>query len=272
MLIHSQDATEFEFIINLVYERRRIRLHDGKQQLIRARLEKRLRARGLETLGEYCDYLRETNDEAELGRLADALTTNFTSFLRERDHFEFLIQTALPAVLHQRKEFGIWSAACATGEEPYTIAFSLWDHYPLASGWNWRVHATDISTEALQKARQAIYPEDRLSTLPTDWWRRFFQKAQGKRRRFYRVKPCVVERMAFQQFNLLGRYSFPEIFPVIFCRNVMIYFDRPTQEQLVKRLCERLQGQGYLIVGHSDTLDGLHVPLRCLRPSIYQKL
>lgn len=266
----DQDS-DFDFIIRLVYERCRIRLHDGKHQLIKARLGKRMRRLGLETLGEYCDYLRQSGDEEELTHLVDALTTNYTHFLREKDHFEFLVGTALPGLLKGQKKFQIWSAACATGEEPFTIGFYLAEHFPLMSGWDWRIQATDVSTQALARAQQGIYAEERLTSLPPGWGPKFFQKGQRDWEGYYRVKPDLQERLHFQQVNLLGQYSFAEPFQVIFCRNVMIYFDRPTQEQLVQRLAQCLVPNGYLLIGHSESLNGLDLGLRCLRPSIYQK-
>lgn len=272
MPIQTEEATDFEFIINLVYERCRVRLHEGKHQLIRARLGKRMRALGIATLGEYCDLLRRNEGAAELTHMVDALTTNFTNFLREKDHFEFMIQTALPELLAERKQFKIWSAACATGEEPFTISFFLADRYPPELGWDWQVLASDISTKALGHARRAIYAQERLSTLPPGWWPRFFQKGHGQWEGHYRVKPHITTRVDFQQLNLLGPYNFSDQFPVIFCRNVMIYFDRPTQEQLVRQLARHLPPKGYLLIGHSESLNGLQLPLRCVRPSIYQKL
>lgn len=271
MPTQTNEASDFEFIIHLIYERCRIRLHDGKQQLIKARLAKRMRHHGFETLGQYCDYLRRTNDEGELTHMVDALTTNYTHFLREKDHFEFLVGTALPGLLNGRRKFQVWSAACATGEEPYSIGFYLSEHFPLHGGWDWRVQASDISTKALSKAQQAVYAEERLESLPADWWRKYFQKGQRDWEGHYRVKPALQERLTFKQVNLLGNYTFAEPFEVIFCRNVMIYFDRATQEQLVRRLAQFLVPKGYLLIGHSESLNGLDIGLRCLRPSIYQK-
>jgi len=209
--------------------------------------------------------------EEELTHMVDALTTNYTQFLREKDHFEFLVGTALPGAVKGRKRFNVWSAACATGEEPYSIAFYLNEYFPTVGAWDWNVHATDISTKALDKARQAVYPQDRLSSLPQEWWRKYFQKGLREWDGHYRVKPQLRERIHFRQINLLGNYTFPEPFEVIFCRNVMIYFDRPTQEQLVQRLAQFLIPGGYLLIGHSESLNGLNIGLRCLKPSIYQK-
>jgi len=268
----TDETKDFDFIVNLIYDRCRIRLHDGKQQLIRARLGKRMRHHGFESLGQYCDYLRSSGDETELTHMVDALTTNYTQFLREKDHFEFLVNTALPALLPKNPgRFHVWSAACATGEEPYSLGFYLSEHYARTSGWDWRILATDISTKALGTAQQAVYPVERLNSVPSEWWRKYFQKGHGKWEGHCRIKPELSELVTFRQINLLGSYSFTERFPVIFCRNVMIYFDRPTQEQLVRKLTEFLQPKGYLLIGHSESLNGLDIGMRCLRPSIYQK-
>lgn len=268
----AQEAADFEFIIALVYERSRIRLHDGKQSLIRARLGKRVRHLQFKTLGEYCDYLRNTGDEEEITHLVDALTTNFTNFLREEDHFQFLVREGLPSVLPSgQRRFNVWSAACSTGEEPYSLALYLAEHYPLLEGWDWRIFATDISTKALAKAERGVYDQDRLDPVPQAWLRKHFQRGLGEWEGHCRVKPSLAERVRFQQLNLLGRYAFKGTFEIIFCRNVMIYFDRQTQEQLVNQLAQRLAPKGYLIIGHSESVTGLKVPFTCLRPSIYQK-
>ncbi len=268
----TEEAASFDYIISLIYERSRIRLHDGKQSLIRARLGKRMRLHGFQTLTAYCDFLRSDADEEEMTHVVDALTTNFTAFLREKDHFDFLVQEALPALLPPgQKQFRIWSAACATGEEPYSLACYLSEFYPPAAGWNWRILATDISTKALGKARQAIYPLERLDAVPPDWRRRYFQRGTGEWAGSCRVKPALVERVEFRQLNLLEPYTVQDSFPVVLCRNVMIYFDRPTQEQLVCNLHRFLVPRGYLLIGHSESLNGLSIGMRCLKPSIYQK-
>jgi chemotaxis protein methyltransferase CheR len=272
MRTQTDESAAYEFIIALIYERCRVRLHDGKQELIRARLGKRMRHHGFQTLAEYCDFLRHGAGEDEFTLVVDALTTNFTSFLREVDHFEAMVQEALPATLDGRKRFAVWSAACSSGEEPYSIAFYLFEHFPPADGWDWHILATDISTKALGKAQQAIYGENQVASIPPVWLRRYFQRGLGQREGQYRIKPHVAERVTFRHINLLSDYDITEVFPVIFCRNVMIYFDRPTQQQLVDRLTRQLAPRGCLLVGHSESLAGTNSSLRCLRPSIYQKV
>jgi chemotaxis protein methyltransferase CheR len=270
---HARDeAQDFDFIINLVYERSRIRLHDGKEQLIRARLGKRMRMLGFEDLSAYCDHLKRGASDDEITHVVDALSTNFTNFLREREHFDFMISTALPATLGPgQKRFQVWSSACSTGEEPYTIAFFLAHHYPPSEGWEWKILATDISTRALGKAADAIYPSERMTALPEEWQRAYFQKGFGKWAGHYRIKDAIRSRIEFRHLNLLGEYPFSDIFQVVFCRNVMIYFDRQTQEELVRKLSLKLVPTGHLLIGHSESLTGLNTGLKCLRPSVYHK-
>ncbi len=272
MQARVDETEDLNFIIDLIYERSRIRLHEGKQQLIKARLGKRMRLHGFGSLHEYCDFLRRQTDDEEIGHVVDALTTNFTHFLREQEHFEFTVKQALPSLLPPgRQRFRIWSAACATGEEPYSIGFYLSEHFPPVAGWDWRITGTDISTKALKHGQAGIYRQDRLNGLSAEWQRKYFQRGVGDWEGHFRVKKQVMERVQFQQLNLLGDYRFNEQYEVIFCRNVMIYFDRPTQETLVNHLSQYLMPKGYLLVGHSESLIGLSIPLKCRKPSIYQK-
>ena len=267
----TDEASALDFIVEEIYNRCRIRLHDGKQSLIKARLGKRMRATGFETLTGYVEFLATKANADEWTKVVDALTTNFTNFLREEDHFKFLVQQALPQLLPAgQKRFNIWSAASSTGEEPYTIGFYLNEHFPLAGGWDWRIVASDISTKVLAAAKQAIYAQERIGTVPPEWLRRYFQLGQGEWQGHYRVKPVITERVTFRQINLIEVYEHSQPYEVVFCRNVMIYFDRPTQEALVQRLCRFLRPGGYLLIGHSESLTGLKVPLRCIKPSIYQ--
>ena len=204
--------------------------------------------------------------------MVDSLTTNFTNFLREEDHFQFMVQHGLPAVLlNGQRCFNVWSAASSSGEECYTIAMYLAEHFPLAQRWDWRIIGSDISTKVLAAAQRAVYAEERVKTIPREWLRKYFQKGVDRWEGHYRVKPDLAGRVSFRQLNLIETYEHSQSFELIFCRNVMIYFDRQTQEQLVNRLCRFLVPQGHLLIGHSESLNGLNVPLRCVRPSIYQR-
>lgn len=272
MIPAAQESEALDFISALIYDRCRIRLGQGKHPLIKARLGKRLRHHGIPSIPEYCHFLRSPAGEEELACVVDALTTNFTHFMREPDHFDFLLQTIVPAFAGRGGgPFQVWSAACSSGEEPYTIAFHLAEHARAVPAFDWRVAASDVSTRVLEKARAAVYDEERLASLPREWLPRYFQKGVGKWAGHFRVKRAIAERVGIEQINLIEDYSHSRPFHAIFCRNVMIYFDRETQQSLVARLSRFLVSGGYLIVGHSESLNGLQVPLRCLRPSIYRK-
>jgi chemotaxis protein methyltransferase CheR len=272
MTAEATEAEACQYIARLAYDRCRIRLHDGKDALIKARLGRRMRELGMAGLAEYCDYLRTTDDEAEFTRLINALTTHFTGFFREADHFKFLVEQALPSIRPgHRKAIHIWSAASSSGEEPYSIGLYLSEHCPPALGWDWRIAASDISTKMLEEARLGIYPMEHLGAIPREWLRKYFQKGVGRWEGYCRVKPGIAGRVSFRQINLIEPYDHPQPFEVIFCRNVLIYFDHQTQHQIVKQACRFLAHGGYLIIGHSESLNGLDLPLRCLQPSIYQR-
>jgi chemotaxis protein methyltransferase CheR len=272
MTTNATEEAACRYIAELVYDRCRIQLQDGKNALIKARLGKRMRQLGFDGLAEYCDFLRATENAAEITGVIEALTTNFTGFFREADHFEFLVKQALPsAPPKDRRRIRIWSAASSSGEEPYSIGISLAEHCPPVLGWDWLIAASDISAKVLEQARLGIYPLERLGAMPRDLLRKYFQKGVGRWDGYCRVKQSIAGRVSFRQINLIEPYNFPRPFDVIFCRNLMIYFDRQTQEQLVNQLCRFLPPGGYLFIGHSESLNGLSVPLRCLRPSIYQR-
>ncbi|PAW67726.1 MAG: chemotaxis protein CheR [Opitutia bacterium Tous-C1TDCM] len=266
--------SEFDFIRNLVYERSRINLGPDKRQLVSARLGKRLRATNTPTLGDYCRLLQAPGADQELGHLIDAISTNHTFFFREIAHFDFLRDKAVPEMAERSRserwpKFRVWSAACSSGEEPYSVAMTLAGSLP---SWPWQIEATDISHRILAKAAAGIYSDETVRRLPPDTVRNYFQRGFGPQEGNHRVKAALRERVGFHHLNLLeGEPPFKEPFHVIFCRNVMIYFDRPTQEELVNRLARRLVPGGYLFVGHSESLTHLTHGLRVIRPAIYQK-
>jgi len=266
--------SEFDFIRSLVYERSRISLSPDKRELVSARLGKRLRATNLSTVGDYCRLLQSPGSEAELSNLIDAISTNHTFFFREHAHFDFLRQTILPemrarAAKEKWSRFHVWSAACSSGEEPYSIAITLADSL---NGWSWHVEATDISHRVLEKARTGIYRDESVGRLPKATLQMHFQRGFGPQDGNFRVKPALRERVSFHHLNLLeGEPPFREPFHVIFCRNVMIYFDRPTQEELVNKLARHLVPGGYLFVGHAESLTAIRHPLQSVRPAVYRR-
>ncbi|HVU31954.1 MAG TPA: protein-glutamate O-methyltransferase CheR [Opitutaceae bacterium] len=265
--------SEFDFIRSLVYERSRISLSPDKRQLVSARLGKRLRATNVPTIGEYCRLLQEPGADEELANLIDAISTNHTFFFREAAHFDFLRTIILPdwvadARTARSSNFRVWSAACSSGEEPYSIAMTLSESLP---GLTWQIEATDISRRVLAKAVAGIYGGEAVEKLPREQLRAHFQRGFGPQEGNYRVKRTLRERVAFHHLNLLeGEFPFRERFHVIFCRNVMIYFDRPTQDELVNRLVRWLAPGGYLFVGHSESLTQMRHSLLPVKPAIYR--
>jgi chemotaxis protein methyltransferase CheR len=268
--------SEFEFIRTLVYERSRISLDPTKRELVAARVAKRLRANRLTSLAEYCRLLSAPEQEDERSRLIDVISTNHTFFFRESDHFEFVGRTIVPEMRARAQSegwarFHAWSAACSSGEEPYSLGITLAEALG-SCGWNWRIEATDISHGMLATAEAGIYPQSAINEATPLWARRYFQRGIGPQVGTGRVWPAIKAGVAFRQLNLLDALPpYVEPFQLIFCRNVMIYFDQPTQAELVCKLARHLVPGGYLIIGHSESLAAITQPLTLVRPSIYQK-
>jgi chemotaxis protein methyltransferase CheR len=262
-------AHEFERIRQLARVKFGLDLKEGKQELVAARLGKKMREQGFASYREYCDHVIADSSGSALIDLVDALTTNFTSFLREPAHFEFLRESILPD-LKGRDPVTVWCAACATGEEAYSIAFCLLEELG-RSFTRCRVLATDISTRALAAAEAGVYPGDRAHALPPDWVRRYLLRGEGQWKGSVRVKPEVRRVVEFRRLNLMEALDSIARVPVIFCRNVMIYFDRQTQEDLVRRLTARLEIGGYLLTGHSESLVSRRDNLQYVRPAVYRK-
>lgn len=269
--------SDYQFIRELVYRHSRINLGPDKHELVGARLGKRLRATGTTTVEDYCSFLRGPQGEEELGHLIDVISTNHTYFFREEGHFSALRDLILPDLEHRRSKerwptLRVWSAACSSGEEPYSIAMALDEHFGAGPGaWPWQIEATDISSRILAKAQAGIYPAETVSKLGPARAKAYFQVGYGEQEGFYRVRQALRSQVRFHRLNLLeGQPPFSEPFHIIFCRNVMIYFDRPTQEELVRRLKARLAPGGYLLVGHSESLTGIAHGLTMVRPATYR--
>ncbi len=261
---------ELTAIVRLVYEKSGITLHDGKRALITARLQKRLRTGGFHSFTEYLNLVQADHSGRELEILLDAIATNHTSFFRESQHFELLTSTVLPArrAAH-RTGLDIWSAACSSGEEPFTIVMALADAAATAEVPPVRVLASDLSTKALAKARSGVYPAERVEGIPVDVLRRHFEKGLGAQAGTVRVQPHVRRAVDFQQLNLLEIGDLGRRFDAIFCRNVMIYFDKAVQQRVVSMLERHLVPGGYLFISHSESLNGITHGLTWVAPAVY---
>ena len=273
MILELRD-TEFEKISRLVYSHCGIHLHDGKKELVKARLSKRIREGNFKSFADYYDYVKTGEGTDEFIAMIDSLSTNLTSFFREDGHFRALSrivpELAREGARRGRPRIRLWSAGCSSGEEPYTMAITALE---AAQGLNAeiRILATDISTRVLKKAAQGVYPAERVKSVPPDLLRKYFQVGQGSWAGHYRVKRDVRDLVSFERFNLMDPPPPGDPFDVIFCRNVMIYFDKKTQEGLVNRFHGCLVRGGYLFIGHSESLTGLSHAFQYLEPSLYRK-
>jgi len=264
-------ASEFQQIRELAYQRFGLDLKRGKEALVASRLGKKLRQLGFRSFAEYHRHVLADSTGDALVELIDALTTNHTSFLRERAHFEFLARAAndeFRAVSMLR----VWSAACSSGEEPYSIAMCLAQALSKSPARQFSIRATDISTRVLNTARRGVYPVSGFDDVPEPWRIAYLLKGRGASNGFYRVKPELAERIEFDRLNLIEPFPDRGLFHVIFCRNVMMYFDKPTQQNIVQRLSACVERGGYLFVGHSESLTGVEHALQYVRPATYRNL
>lgn len=264
-------AEEFERFRTLIYNESGISLTEQKQTLLASRLSKRLRDLSLHTFSEYYESVTKDPTREEFTRMLDLISTNKTDFFREPKHFEFLRDRILPELAEQRR-IRIWSSACSTGEEPYTIAMTLFEHVQNPAQWNFKILASDLSTRVLAKAAAGLYQEDRFRDVPEEVLKRHFLRGRGTNAGLFKVKPHLAAVIQFRRLNLMdGHFPIKNPLDLIFCRNVMIYFDRSTQETLVNKFHRYLKPGGYLFIGHSESLQWVDHPFKSLAPTIYQK-
>jgi chemotaxis protein methyltransferase CheR len=267
---------EFERLSDIVYKHCGINLHEGKMELVRARLAKQMRVGGFATASAYIAHVLADATGAEFKKLIDALSTNLTSFFRERNHFDFLEKTFLPKLLADKKKRGTskvraWSAGCSSGEEPYSLAMTLLEATEGGGDWDVKLLASDISTRVLASARRGAYDQAKVQNVPPELRNRYFALNRFEGKAFYDASPALKKVIAFRHLNLMEPWPFAGPFDFIFCRNVMIYFDKPTQQKLVRRFHDCLAPGGMLFTGHSESLTGIDHPLAYVQPTIYAK-
>jgi len=255
-----------------------IKMPPAKRVMLEARLQKRIRLLGLPTLREYCEYLfSEQGGPEELAHFIDAVTTNKTDFFREPGHFHVLDQTVLPEFILENagrplRTFSVWSAGCSSGEEPYTLAMVLADFAGGHQGFRYSILGTDISGRVLEKARLAIYDREQAAPVPFFLQQKYLLRSRDREKGLMRVAPELRAQVAFRKLNLMDRhYGIEEPMDAVFCRNVIIYFDRETQGKLLERLCRHVRPGGYLFLGHSETVHGFDLPLVRVNSTIYRK-
>ena len=271
---YAYTRRDFDRLRRISNARSGIVVTDDKFDMFYSRLARRVRALGLNSFAEYCDFVDSPENADELTELVNAVTTNLTAFFRENHHFTFLAEQALPEMQARnaaRRSLRIWSAGCSTGEEPYSIAIVLAEHASRLRGWDVSVLASDIDSNVLAQAAAGIYPATRVEGIARDRLKHHFQRGTGSRAGKVRVKPATRAPITFRQINLMESLSL-ERQDIIFCRNVIIYFDKPSKSALVERFADVLADDGYLIIGHSESLYQVTDRFQLVGNTIYRKV
>ena len=261
---------EFNKIRKYIKDQFGISLNDEKKTLVYSRLRTTLADLGFDNFTQYFDYLTKDKSGDAVTRFIDKITTNHTFFMRESDHFDYFRDEVLPYIektYNAQKDIRLWCSACSSGEESVTIQMILQDYFK-NKDWNTEILATDISTQVLDKAVAGKYHIDGVKTLPKTWQDAYFKKADDT---FYQVSDSIKSKILYRKYNLMDNFSFKKKFQVIFCRNVMIYFDHETKVGLVKKFYDIIEPGGYLFVGHSESLTNTGTNFKYVKPAIYQK-
>jgi chemotaxis protein methyltransferase CheR len=266
---------EFKLISDIVYKKFGINLTEKKKSLVVGRLNKLIKSLGLKSFNDYYNKILDDTSNISLLSLIDAISTNHTFFYRENDHFQYLLNRALPGITKELIEKGdrdlrVWCAGCATGEEAYTLAIILNEFFGYQiNQWDVGILATDISVTSLEKAQKGIYSEDKISNLPISYKNKYFKKNEDKT---YEVKSILKDIILFKRLNFMNdNFPFKGKFHIIFCRNVMIYFDKDTKDKFVNRLYRYMYNGAYIFIGHSESLDRKNCLLEYIQPAIYKR-
>lgn len=271
---------EFERFSALIYDEAGIKIPQVKKTMLEARLQKRIKAHKMRSFEEYADFVfSPAGQQQELVHLVDVVTTNKTDFFREPQHFDFLVKQVLPYIEQGRDyrslrtPFKIWSAGCSTGEEPYTMAMVLNEYAQANPGFRFAITASDICTRVLKTAMTAVYPEERVDTIPLALKKKYLLRSKDKDKALVRICRELRQSVSFQRVNLMDdELAITDVQDAIFCRNVLIYFDKPTQTRLMHKFHRRLAPGGFLFLGHSETLNGLDVPFQSVGSTVYRRL
>lgn len=262
-------SQQFDKISRLVYQISGIDLHEGKEELVKARLIKRLRHLKIYDFNQYLKYITSDKTGTEIAAMVDILTTNKTNFFREPEHLDFLKDKIIPT--WDKRPVRIWSAGCSSGEEPYSIAMVLNEAIRDIHHRDIKILATDISDRMMEKAREGIYEEEHLKSMSAHLRQKYFQKVRIGSGYKYKSDSKLQSLISFAKLNLMESWPMRGPFDIIFCRNVMIYFDKPTQESLIQRFWTLLRDEGFLLVGHSESLSFMSHEYRYIKPAVYQK-
>ncbi len=268
--------TEFAKLSNYIYTELGIKMPEAKKIMLESRLQRRLKEMSINTFSEYIEFVFSAKGmNSEIFHMIDVVTTNKTDFFREPQHFDFLRNVVLPefSQTHTGKPLSLWSAGCSSGEEPYTLSMVLSDAIQDKLLVDFNIFATDISIRILERAAMAIYPENRVADIPLNIKKKYLLKAKNPIDKTVRIIPQLRNKITFHRLNFMDDYyDFNTMFDVVFCRNVIIYFDKETQEQVINKLASKLKPGGYFFLGHSESITNMNVPLTNIKPTIFKKI
>jgi len=266
-------AKDFKYISDVISDRTGIVLSEAKHDMVYSRLARRLRQLNLTEFSQYIKLLK-SGDETELLEFTNAITTNLTSFFREKHHFEYLRTKVLPELKRtkQNRRIRIWSAGCSSGEEPYSIAMTIRDVFPNLSGWDIKILATDLDTNMVQRASDGIYTEERVAGLDKKHSKKWVMQGKGEHEGQIRMSSELRDMITFKQLNLMDEWPISGPFDFMFCRNVVIYFNKETQRELFDRYANLVDAKGHLFIGHSESLHKVCDRFDLLGQTIYQKI
>jgi chemotaxis protein methyltransferase CheR len=268
---------DFGRLSSYIYNELGIKMPYPKKVMLQNRLQKRVVDLKLASFKEYLEFVfSNDSEEGEILKMIDLVTTNKTDFFREASHFDYLTNVVLPEICQEgspRKTIRIWSAGCSSGEEPYTVAIVMAEFLRNHPGLDFEIFGTDISTRILQKAAMAIYPEERINCIPLELKKKYFLKSKNRENRSVRLSSEIRSRVSFQRMNLMDPYyNVDKEFDIVFCRNVLIYFDRETQQNVINKLALKLRYNGFFFLGHSESTVNMTVSLKQIRPTIFRKI
>lgn len=276
-MILKMTEKEFSRLSDFIYNNYGIKMPIEKRVMLQSRLQKRLRELNMTSFSDYINYaFSKEGQDTEIVLMMNQVSTNKTDFFREANHFDFLVNTILPELVGRtgiKKNLKFWSAGCSSGEEAYTLAMVMENYIEQNPIFDYQIYCTDLSTKVLKAAIDAIYREDKTTDIPIELKRKYLLKSKDSLKKTVRIVPELRSKLSFARLNFMdAHYNTPDNFDIIFCRNVLIYFDKKTQESVINKLLSKLKSGGYFLLGHSESIMGMSVPLQQVRPTVFRKI
>jgi len=274
MMTDTLSDKDFKKLSEFIQTNYGVKMPAQKKLMLQCRLKKRLSTLKINTYQEYLEFVFHEDNAHEIQNMIDVITTHKTDFFREKEHFDFITAKVLPDLVNAKsnQKIKIFSAGCSTGEEPYTMAISLLEAKKPDLEFDFNISACDISAESITTAKKGIYSLSKINSIPENIKKRYFLKNKNPLKKLVKITPNIQKQVHFFTLNLLEEnYKIKESFHIILCRNTLIYFNRDTQERVLSQLCKKLKPQGYLIIGHSESIIGMNLPLIQIKPTIFQK-